>query len=79
MSLDNFIELLRTLPLSDKVVRIRYKWFEGDNWTYENELLIYNGNRDDYEWENDWDEGQKYVEVVGFLALDLVQIPEVFI
>lgn len=79
MGLDNFFELLRTLPLSDKVVRLRYKWFEGDDWEYENVLLVYNGNTDDYEWEYDWDEGQKYVEVVGFLALELIRIPEVFL
>lgn len=78
MDFNKFIDLLKELPISDKVVRIRYKWFEGDDWVYENELLCYNGNMDDYEWENDWDEGQPYVEVVGFLPLDLVQIPECF-
>lgn len=79
MSLDKFIELLKGLPISDKVVRLRYKWFAGDEWQYENELLCYNGNIDDYEWENDWDEGQEFVEVVGFLALDQVNIPECFL
>ena len=78
MDFNKFIDLLETLPKCDKVVRIRYKWFEGDVWDYENELLLYNGNIDDYEWENDWDEGQQFVEVVGCLALDLVQIPECF-
>ena len=79
MNMDKFIELLKHLPISDKIVRIRYKWSAGDDWMYDNEFLCYNGNMDCYEWENDWDEGQEYVEVVGFLALDQVQIPECFL
>ena len=74
MTLQQFDELLDTLPLEDYVVRLKYKYTCEEEYTYSNELLLVN-SAFGYEWNNDWHEGQEDVEVLGWLRIDEVKIP----
>lgn len=38
------------------------------------ELLLYEWESDSYYWQNDWYEGQKIVEVLGFLPVSEIKI-----
>ena len=42
-----------------------------------NELLLYDGNEDCFVWESDWWEGEKNVFLIGFKAVDDIEIPEI--
>lgn len=52
------------------VIQLRYKRAQDKEWTYSNEFLQYNGNRDEFVWLNDWWEGEECVEYLGVLELD---------
>ena len=65
MKLDDFLKFVYTLKVDDYVVRLKLKYDHENTYHYSNELLLYDGS--DYYWDNDWDEGQQYVEVVGFI------------
>lgn len=72
MKLDDFLKFVSTLPVDDYVIRLKLKYDHEKDYRYTNELLIYDGS--DYEgsiyhWDNDWDEGQQDVEVVGYIAV----------
>ena len=72
MKLDDFFKLLYTLPVDDYVVRLKLKYDHEKDYSYTNELLIYDGS--DYEgsiyhWDNDWDEGQQDIEVIGYIPV----------
>lgn len=67
MKLDNFLKLVSTLPVDDYVVRLKLKYDHEDNYHYSNELLLYDGL--DYYWDNDWDEGEQDVEVLGYISV----------
>lgn len=72
MRLDDFFKLLDTLPVDYYVVRLKLKYDHEKDYQYSNELLLYDGS--DYEgsiyhWNNDWDEGQQDVEVIGYIPI----------
>lgn len=80
---DEFMDLIRTMPCQDYVVRVRYRYDWEDIWTESNEVLEYypcNDARakihDDYVWLNDWFEGQQWVEIMGFMPVDEVKVKE---
>lgn len=56
--------------ISDRIVRIRTTTL-GES----NELLIFDGEDEDYYWQNDWYEGGE-VELLGFIDVDNVKVPE---
>lgn len=60
----------------DYVIRIRTKYNEEDDWSYDNVLLLADGWADIYKWRNDWWAGQKYVEVLGAVRVYDVLIPD---
>ena len=75
MRLDDFFKLLDKLPVDDYIVRIKLKYDHETDYQYTNELLIYDGS--DYEgsiyhWDNDWDEGQQDIEVIGYISVSEV-------
>lgn len=75
MNLDEFREWLRNKPVTDKLVYMRYKYSWEHAWIYSNEYLRADADVMDYTWDNDWDEGQEDVEVLGCIDIDEINIP----
>lgn len=82
LSYDEFFDLIKTFPCQDYIVKIRYKYDWEKEWTVENEILEYYPSSipidridDNYVWLNDWFEGQQWVEIMGFMPLDEVEVP----
>ena len=75
MTLEQFFECLKSQCVTDRIVYLRYKYSWEDEWTYSNEILegIADGT---FMWFNDWNEGQEDVEVLGFISIDEVYVPE---
>lgn len=59
--------------LAQYLVNIRLKFSENEEWEYTNEVLDVNDGK--FEWLNDWYEGQKYVEFLGYILIDDIVIP----
>lgn len=60
----------------DYIVAIRMRHFEHSEWEYTNELLTL--NEDDpfyFIWDNDWWEGEKFVEILGYISIDDIRVP----
>ena len=69
MTLEEFLEKLKTEKITDYIVRLKYKYNFEKEYTYSNELLLINHGID-YEWNNDWIEGQTDIEVLEYIAVD---------
>lgn len=66
--LDSFAERYEGYDL---LILIRTKYVEEDEWFYSFEILHTSGCNDyPFEWENDWYEGQEYVEYCGGAVID---------
>ena len=77
MNTKQFYEWLNKQPLETRVVRMRTKHQEHEEWIYDTEILEVDTSVDgNYAWLNDWDEGQQYVEFLGCIPVDSVLIPE---
>ena len=76
MTLEKLFETLEDATYCEYIVRLKYKYDWETEYTYSNELILDNG-RGDWYWQNDWDEGQTDVEVVGFMAVDDVAVPPI--
>lgn len=77
ITLEQFNELLKTMPYGNKVVRLCYKYDYEDIFTVSNELLLFDINYPNYYcWENDWNEGQQTVFVIGSIDIDNIVIEE---
>ena len=59
------------------LILIRTKYDEMEEWNYNYELLLWVVDDFDYEWENDWYEGQEYVEYLGGAVLDYYENEEI--
>lgn len=71
-----FEDWLKTQPVEDKIVYLRYKYAHEETWTYSKEILEVNMYADNfYVWENDWYEGQQEVEILGCIPIDDVDVP----
>ena len=74
ISLDEFHKLLDKLPVREYIVAIRQKASWETEWEYLKEILSVDLNYDNhYVWENDWNEGQQDVEVLGYIAVEDVK------
>lgn len=67
--LDSFAERYEGYDL---IILIRTKYVQEDDWSYSFEILRHCSWDNDYpfEWENDWYEGQEFVEYCGGAVLD---------
>ena len=74
MSLKEFFEYLERQTIGIKIVSMRYKYSFETEWTYDNEILDVNSELE-YEWLNDWNEGQQCVEILGCIDLGDVKVP----
>lgn len=80
LSLDEFYTKIEEIDKNDYVtdylVSLRLKFGENDEWDYLQELyLVSNRSPNFHEWMNDWWEGQKFVEILGFVNLDEIEVP----
>ena len=76
MTLDQFYNTIKHLNLyQDLIVKLCYKYKWEKDYTFTNEYLQYIPCRDDWEWLNDWNEGQQDVKVIGFIPISNVTVP----
>ena len=76
MSLNDFFKYLEGKPIEDYIVKLRYKYFWEPDWNYSNEILEWESDLEVYEWRNDWDEGYDRVQVLGYIAIADIDIPD---
>lgn len=76
MTREVFNEWLKTQPVEDKIVHLRYKYSYEKDWTYDNQILGVDLDIDGYYvWCSDWYEGQEEVEILGCVAVSDIIIP----
>lgn len=76
LTIDEFFKQIKKweyIP-GDLVVRIAYKYEWEKDFNKSNEVLEYNGDKDDWTWLNDWDEGYDYVMVLGFIPVEDISL-----
>ena len=76
MTLDEFFEMIdkwEYIP-GDLIVRIGYKYAWEKFHHESNEILEYNGDKNEWMWLNDWDEGYDDVKFLGYVPVDDVPI-----
>ena len=76
MTEEQFNEWLKTQPIEDKLVYLKYKYAHESEWTFSNEILEVEMSVDGYYvWSHDWDEGQQDVEILGCIAISDIDVP----
>lgn len=76
MTLYEFEKWLEKQPLRSKLVSMRYKYSNEEEWEYRNEYLEVDISVDgNYAWLNDWNEGQEDVEILGAISIDSIKVP----
>lgn len=58
------------------LVHMRERYAHEKEWQDFNILFCFNQDTCKYEWEWDFWEGQEYVEVLGFIDLDDIEVPD---
>lgn len=76
MSLSDFYKFLEDKEIQDYIVRLRYKYFYETDWHHGNEILEWDPDLEVYEWRNDWDEAYDIVDVLGYIAIADVDVPD---
>ena len=78
MKLNEFFEMLDSDDFlrTDYIVCLKYKYDWEKEYIIENEYLQYDGNRDEWVWLHDWNEGQTDVEVLGYIDIDELEVPK---
>lgn len=76
MTLDELFKILDnpTTIHQDYIVKLKYRYSFEERYTIENQILEYDGSENEYVWLDDWNEGQDDVEVLGYIAVQDVQI-----
>ena len=74
--IEKYFDRIPCLKYEPLIVNIRTRYNESDEWEYTNQVVTYDGF-DCWIWENDWWEGQPYVEVVGFDMVANIKVPSV--
>lgn len=73
MTLSQFDSFLKHMTHAETmIVRLRYKYSYDTEWTTVNEILEYENG--DYIWNNDWNEGQEDIEILGYEYLSKLDI-----
>ena len=67
---------------ADYIIHLRYRYRGERKWSEDNELLLFRSFDHDederYEWQNDWWEGQEEIELLGFIRIENVEVPNLF-
>lgn len=77
MSLDEFMEYIKTQIVTDYIVRLKYKYNHETDYTITNEIFVCEIGEDgvNYLWLNDWYEGQQDIKVLGCIPVESVTMP----
>lgn len=75
MTLEEFYKDIENEPLENKIVLLRYKHPDENNWTHSKELLVIDIGGDKYTWFGDWNDGEVDVVVLAFINVTDVEIP----
>ena len=60
----------------DLLVFMRYKYDFETEWNYSNQLFLFESDDIGHVWQRDWDEGQQDVEILAFMRIDDIVIPQ---
>ena len=60
----------------DLIVRMGYKYESDKEYEYDNELLFYSEDGTYNTWEQDWHEGQNCIDLVWFIPVEEVGLPD---
>ena len=74
MTLKEFYKNIKTELCQDYLVRIKMKYDFDKEYEEHNELYLFVGGENEYEWLYDWGEGQPEVEVLGYVAVCDVEV-----
>lgn len=69
MTIDEMFNEIENQTIDTYIVTLKYKYDFEENYTIENQILVYDSVVDEYAWQNDWNEGQTDVEVLGYMIL----------
>lgn len=75
MTEQGFNKWLENQPVEDMIVALKYKYSHEKEWTYSNEILEVDPSGE-YIWQNDWNEGQTEVEVIGCIPISEIDVPK---
>jgi len=66
--------------MTDYLVLIKLRHMQNEPWRYTRELYIVDMERNGkyHSWENDWWEGEEFVHILDFVALEDVIFPHGF-
>lgn len=79
MNLERFEEWLRQAhPIAPLIVKINYKYDFESQYTESNEILFWDFHTGDYVWDNDWNEGQQDIIIVGYVEIEDVEMKHIF-
>ena len=70
MTINEMFDELENKVRDTYIVTLKYKYDFEEKYTIENQILVYDSMDDSYVWQNDWNEGQTDVEVLGYICLD---------
>ena len=76
MSLNDFYKFLEDKEIEYYIVKLRYKYSWEPYWNYSNEILEWEPELKVYEWCYDWNEGYDDIEVLGYIAIADVNVPD---
>lgn len=77
MTLSDFFKFLENKEIQNYIVKLRYKYFWEADWNYSNEILEWEPDLKVYEWCKDWDEGYDVVDVLGYIAIADIEVPNI--
>jgi hypothetical protein len=69
MTINEMFDELENKVRDTYIVTLKYKYDFEEKYTIENHILEYDSKADSYVWQNDWNEGQTNVEVLGYMLL----------
>lgn len=77
MTINEMFDELENKVRDTYIVTLKYKYDFEEKYTIENQILVYDSVDDSYVWQNDWNEGQTDVEVLGYMLLGDVDTTKV--
>lgn len=75
VTIEKFYEMLDDYQTYGKyfletiIVKLKYKYDHDKEWTIDNVVMEFDASKFEYCWMNDWDEGQQYKYVIGWIPL----------
>lgn len=61
----------------DYLCHILYGYKDTRDYFTSNELLLWDDEIHGHVWLNDWWEGQDYIEILGYIKIDEIKVPDI--